>query len=191
MPSWNPAGPSQAQLEDRIVNPDLRNHSLPGPILNPEIMTGRAPYWASGAKNSTNFLLKLSAQNVSSKKIYFELIMSKCCLNGCTFDHLSSFLPMRTASVHIFFYSGAIWNENFSVFRNWEIFIPISIASLVLCFERSTGKEHFQKHSGPLRSGSEAVTFCKTVVVWSLFYSSVIYLCELCLFIHGDFHSSS
>jgi len=45
----NPAGLTLAQLEDRIVNPDLRDHSLPGPILNPEIKTGRAPYWASGA----------------------------------------------------------------------------------------------------------------------------------------------
>jgi len=43
------AGLIAAQLEDRIVNPDLRDHSLLGPIPNPEITTGRAPYWASGA----------------------------------------------------------------------------------------------------------------------------------------------
>jgi len=43
------AGLIPVQLEDRIVNPDLRDHSLLGPIINPEITTGRAPYWASGA----------------------------------------------------------------------------------------------------------------------------------------------
>jgi hypothetical protein len=34
------AGLIPVQLEDRIVNPDLRDHSLLGPISNPEIMTG-------------------------------------------------------------------------------------------------------------------------------------------------------
>jgi len=50
------AGLISVQLEDRIVNPDLRDHSLLGPILNPEITTGRAPYWASGAKSSSKLL---------------------------------------------------------------------------------------------------------------------------------------
>jgi len=50
------AGLIAAQLEDRIVNPDLRDHSLLGPILYPEITTGRAPYWASGAKSSSKIL---------------------------------------------------------------------------------------------------------------------------------------
>jgi len=57
-PSWT----TSAQLEDRIVNPDLRNHSLRGPIINPEIMTGRAPYWASGAKNAAKIVSPNSAQ---------------------------------------------------------------------------------------------------------------------------------
>jgi len=51
------AGLIPVQLEDRIVNPDLRDHSLLGPIFNPEIMTGRAPYWASGAKSSSKILI--------------------------------------------------------------------------------------------------------------------------------------
>jgi len=50
------AGLISAQLDDRIVNPDLRDHSLLGPILYPEITTGRAPYWASGAKSSSKIL---------------------------------------------------------------------------------------------------------------------------------------
>jgi len=63
MPSQFLAGLISVQLEDRIVNPDLRDHSLLGPILNPEIMTGRAPYWASGAKNSSKILI-LEIQDV-------------------------------------------------------------------------------------------------------------------------------
>jgi len=51
------AGLIPVQLEDRIVNPDLRDHSLLGPIFNPEITTGRAPYWASGAKSSSKILI--------------------------------------------------------------------------------------------------------------------------------------
>jgi len=50
------AGLISAQLDDRIVNPDLRDHSLLGPIQYPEITTGRAPYWASGAKSSSKIL---------------------------------------------------------------------------------------------------------------------------------------
>jgi len=38
--AYKPSWPNLAQLEDRIVNPDLRDHSLLGPIINPEIMTG-------------------------------------------------------------------------------------------------------------------------------------------------------
>jgi len=57
MPSQSLAGLIPVQLEDRIVNPDLRDHSLLGPIFNPEIMTGRAPYWASGAKSSSKILI--------------------------------------------------------------------------------------------------------------------------------------
>jgi len=57
MPSQSLAGLIQVQLEDRIVNPDLRDHSLLGPIFNPEITTGRAPYWASGAKSSSKILI--------------------------------------------------------------------------------------------------------------------------------------
>jgi len=68
---------------------------------------------------------------------------------------------------YLFFLLRSNLNKNLSVsenLRKWEIFNSNSIASLVLCFERSPGKEHFQKHSGPLRSGSGAVTFCNSVV---------------------------
>jgi len=34
-----------------------------------------------------------------SAKLYLEFFVSKFWLSGCTFDHLSSFLPWRTASV--------------------------------------------------------------------------------------------
>merc|ERR1711915_897244 len=77
--------------------------------------------------------------------------VSKFRLNGCTFDHLSSFLPWRTASV-IFFYSGG-QNTFPRILFFLKAYKP-PLQALVLCFERSDGKEHFQKHSGELGSGS-------------------------------------
>merc|ERR1712008_533727 len=65
-PSWT----TSAQLEDRIVNPDLRDHSLRGPILNPEIMTGRAPYWASGAKNAAKIVSPQLCSSCWSAKLH-------------------------------------------------------------------------------------------------------------------------
>jgi len=38
--AYKPSWPNSAQLEDIIVNPDLRDHSLLGQIMNPKIMTG-------------------------------------------------------------------------------------------------------------------------------------------------------
>jgi len=68
------AGLISVQLEDRIVNPDLRDHSLLGPILNPEITTGRAPYWASGAKSSSKVLFfKIQDMNPQNHILSFLL----------------------------------------------------------------------------------------------------------------------
>jgi len=69
------AGLIPVQLEDRIVNPDLRDHSLLGPILNPEIMTGRAPYWASGAKSSSKVLFLIKSRYGSAKS-YLEFFLT-------------------------------------------------------------------------------------------------------------------
>jgi len=109
-PSWT----TSAQLEDRIVNPDLRNHSLRGPIINPEIMTGRAPYWASGAKNAAKIVSPQLCSSCWSAKLHLKQKVTKFWLHGCTFDHLSSFLPWRTASV-IFYSRGPNCNQNSTV----------------------------------------------------------------------------
>ena len=105
---------TSAQLEDRIVNPDLRNHSLRGPIINPEIMTGRAPYWASGAKNAAKIVSPQLCSSCWSAKLHLKQKVTTFWLHGCTFDHLSSFLPWRTASV-IFYSRGPNCNQNSTV----------------------------------------------------------------------------
>jgi len=92
-----------AHLEGRIVNPDLRDHSLPGPILeswnndwSSSILGFRCKKFNQRFGTFKDFPKTLVRKTVSSGKV------SKFRLNGCTFDHLSSFLPWRTASV-IFF----------------------------------------------------------------------------------------
>jgi len=80
---------------------------------------------------------------------------------------MSLFLPWRTASVHIFTEEEQmaikiplfLTNSETAGFSIFELFKPPLLA-LVLCFERSDGKEHFQKHSGLLRTGSGATKFC-------------------------------
>merc|ERR1711915_999286 len=95
--------------------------------------------------------------------------VSKFRLNGCTFDHLSSFLPWRTASVTFllrrtkYFPPNPVFSEPRALRTNgipnffdrffMQAYKP-PLQALVLCFERSDGKEHFQKHSGELGSGS-------------------------------------
>eukprot|EP00092_Neocalanus_flemingeri_P075414 GFUD01093424.1.p1 GENE.GFUD01093424.1~~GFUD01093424.1.p1 ORF type:complete len:124 (-),score=13.83 GFUD01093424.1:368-739(-) len=101
----SPAGPTQAQLEDRIVNPDLRDHSLPG------------PYWTFGATNSTTFCLHLICSKCWSAKLHFEQEVTECLLDGCTFVH---FLPWRTASVEILF------TENKQMAIKIPLFLKIS-----------------------------------------------------------------
>jgi len=49
----------------------------------------------------------------------------------------------------------------FSFFERLTSKFKPPLLALVLCFERSDGKEHFQKHSGLLRTGSGATKFCK------------------------------
>jgi len=48
----------------------------------------------------------------------------------------------------------------FSFFERLTSKFKPPLLALVLCFERSDGKEHFQKHSGLLRTGSGATKFC-------------------------------
>jgi len=160
-----------AHLEGRIVNPDLRDHSLPGPILeswnndwSSSILGFRCKKFNQRFGTFKDFPKTLVRKTVSSRKV------SKFRLNGCTFDHLSSFLPWRTASV-IFFTqedkilspeSCSFWAPhvlrtnripNFLIDFFMQAYKP-PLQALVLCFERSDGKEHFQKHSGELGSGS-------------------------------------
>jgi len=49
-----------------------------------------------------------------SAKLYLEFFVPKFWLSGCTFDHLSSFLPWRTASV-IFYSRGPNCKQNLAV----------------------------------------------------------------------------
>jgi len=111
MPSQSLAGLIPVQLEDRIVNPDLRDHSLLGPIFNPEIMTGRAPYWASGAKNSNKILI-LEIQDVDPQN--FILSSSKILVEWLHFRPLV--LISALADCKCYFYSrGPNCKQNLAV----------------------------------------------------------------------------
>merc|ERR1712013_156855 len=147
------AGLIPVQLEDRIVNPDLRDHSLLGPILNPEITTGRAPYWASGAKSS-NKLLFFKIQDMDPQ----NHILSFCCTILIEWLHFRPLVLISAlADCKCYFYSrGPNCKQNLAVpdssetarffffFKDFYTSYEASIAALVLCFERSTGKEHFK-----------------------------------------------
>ena len=168
------AGLIPVQLEDRIVNPDLRDHSLLGPILNPEITTGRAPYWASGAKSSSKVLFfKIQDMNPQNHILsfllhYFDWVaaLSTTCPHFCPGGLQVLFFTQedQIASRILQFLIHQKLQDSF-FFKDFYTSYEASIAALVLCFERSTGKEHFQKHSGQLWSGSGA--FIVMIVVWT------------------------
>eukprot|EP00092_Neocalanus_flemingeri_P026808 GFUD01029061.1.p1 GENE.GFUD01029061.1~~GFUD01029061.1.p1 ORF type:complete len:100 (+),score=9.69 GFUD01029061.1:255-554(+) len=62
----SPAGPTQVQLEDRIVNPDLRDHSLPGPIVK-SCSSSILDFWCNKFNQllSTFNLLKMLVRKTS------------------------------------------------------------------------------------------------------------------------------
>jgi len=62
----------------------------------------------------TQNLFPIICSKLRSAKLRFELIVTRSWLNGCTFDHLSSFLPWRTASV-IFYSRGPNCKQNLAV----------------------------------------------------------------------------
>jgi len=89
-----------------------------------------------------------------SAKLLFELKTTKCWLNGCTFDHLSSFLPWRTASVHFFFTKEeqtAIKIPQFLKTSETEGFL-FKLLLLALCCALRDHQEKSISKSTPVRS---------------------------------------
>lgn len=149
-------------FDSRIVNPALRYHSLLGPtfmincqlfdcgLFCLEITTGRASLQQRCSKLKLSFFT-----NIENLDIFFDIWL-----------HLwpSSFLPRLTASViflNMILQSGGKYEKIFYIFLRHASFMQINLLFKPLCcaLRDQNGKEHFQKHSGELRAGSEAKNF--------------------------------